>query len=162
MSDTSQPLTTPFYLHLMQYLAIDIALAMYIFACVCSIKLFRVYSIPELQYSRLNGFSVSSKKPVWRVSQCCNVNSPFVRERVGRNVPANFHRRKNFSVQHLMLSVIGTVANKQSWACDNFFYHYDKQHHHNEWRLPWHAKIRKRLSVGIKMEFLSNVYYFWF
>ena len=45
-------------------------------------------------------------------SQCCNVNSPFVRERVGRNVPANFHRRKNFSVQHLMLSVIGTVANK--------------------------------------------------
>ena len=54
-------------------------------------------------------------------SQCCNVNSPFVRDRVGRNVPANFHRRKNFSVQHLMLSVIGTVANKQSWACDNFF-----------------------------------------
>ena len=62
MSDTSQPLTTPFYLHLMQYLAIDIALAMYIFACVCSIKLFRVYSIPELQYSRLNGFSVSRQE----------------------------------------------------------------------------------------------------
>ena len=62
MSDTSQPLTTPFYLHLMQYLAIDIALAMYIFACVCSIKLFRVFSIPELQYSRLNGFSVSRQE----------------------------------------------------------------------------------------------------